>query len=146
MNTVHLYKTDPIYENLALDVFVSDTFNFIIPVFARCLPSVSTHEMYKNYNSSVNIVIVSNLSNLLSNYRVCEGIKNQQVLSFCNQHVVFKEIDSLMNNNKSSENKLYRTPLFILLSLHETFTKCSSFESNNYPEQRRWLQNRVSQI
>ena len=102
--------------------------------------------MYKNYNSSVNIVIVSNLSNLLSNYRVCEGIKNQQVLSFCNQHVVFKEIDSLMNNNKSSENKLYRTPLFILLSLNETFTKCSSFESNNYPEQRRWLQNRVSQI
>ena len=75
MNTVHLYKTDPIYENLALDIFVSDTFNFIIPVFARCLPT--DHEIYKNYNSAVNIVLVSNLLKLLSNYRVCEGIKNQ---------------------------------------------------------------------
>ena len=33
-NTVHLYKIDPIYENPVLDIFVSDTFNFIIRVFA----------------------------------------------------------------------------------------------------------------
>ena len=33
-NTVHLYKIDPIYENPVLDIFVSDTFNFIIQVFA----------------------------------------------------------------------------------------------------------------
>ena len=38
-NTVHLYKTDPMYENPVLDIFVTDTFNFIIQVSARCLPT-----------------------------------------------------------------------------------------------------------
>ena len=34
-----------------------------------------------------------------------------------------------MNDNKSSENKLYRSPLCILLSSNETCTKCYNFES-----------------
>ena len=57
-NTVHLYKSDPIYENPVLDIFVSDTFNFIIRVFAWCLPT--DHEIYKNYNSSFKNITVSN--------------------------------------------------------------------------------------
>ena len=44
-NTVHLYKINPVYENPALEIFVSDT-----RVFAWCLPTY--HEIYKNYNSS----------------------------------------------------------------------------------------------
>ena len=67
---------------------------------------------------------------VLSKYQVCEGIKNRQVLPYCNQHVVFKKIDTFMNNNKSSENKFYRSPLYILLSSNETCTKCLNFESN----------------
>ena len=89
-NTVHLFKTDPIYENPVLDIFVSDTFNFIIRVFARCLHT--DHEINKNYNTSVNNITVLDLVKVLSNYRVCEGIKNQQILSYCNQHVAFKKI------------------------------------------------------
>ena len=58
-NTVHLFKTDPIYENPVLDIFVSDTFNFIIRVFARC--QHTDHEINKNYNSSVNNITVSDL-------------------------------------------------------------------------------------
>ena len=77
-NTLHLYKTDPMYENTVLDIFVTDTFNFTIQVSGRCLPT--DYEIYKNYNSSVNNIRVSNLVKMLSNNRVCEGIKNQQVL------------------------------------------------------------------
>ena len=92
-NTVHLYKTDPIYEHPVLNIFVDDTFNFIIPVFAWCLPT--NHEIYKNYNSSVKNITVSNLVKVLSNYRVYEGFKNQQVLSYCNQHAVLKKLSLL---------------------------------------------------
>ena len=77
-NTVHFFKTDPMYENTVLDIFVTDTFNFTIQVSGRCLPT--DYEIYKNYNSSVNNIRVSNLVKMLSNNRVCEGIKNQQVL------------------------------------------------------------------
>ena len=127
-NTVNLYKTDPIYENPVLDIFVSDTFNFIIRVFAWCLPT--DHEIYKNYNSSVKNITVSNSVKVFSNFRVCEGTKNRQVLSYCNQHVVLKKFDPFMNNGKSSENKFYRSPLCILLSSNETCTKYLNFESN----------------
>ena len=113
-NTVYLYKIDPIYDNPLLDIFVGDAFNFIIRDFARCLPT--DPETYKNYNSSVNNIIVSNLVKVLSNYRVCQGIKNQQVLSYCNQQVVLRKIDPFVSNNKFSENKFYRSPLSILLS------------------------------
>ena len=90
---------------------ISDTFNFIVQVFARCLPT--DHEIYKNYNSSVKNITVSNLVKALSNYRVFERKKNQQVLSYCNQHVVLKKFDPFLNKNKSSENKFYRSPLCI---------------------------------
>ena len=112
-NAIHLYKTDPIYEDPGLDIFVSDTFNFIMRVFARCLPT--DHEIYKNDNSSVNNITALNLVKVLSNYRACERIKSQQVFSYCNQHVVLKKFDSFVNNNKSSENKFYRPPLCILV-------------------------------
>ena len=111
-----------------LDIFVSDIFNFIIRVFALCLPT--DHEIYKNFNSSVKNITVSNLVKVLSNYRVCEGIKNRKVISSCNQHVAFKKIDPFMNNIKSSENKIYRSSLCILLSSNEICTKCLNFESN----------------
>ena len=65
------------------------------------------YEIYKNYNSSVKNFTVSILVRVLWNYRVCEEIRNQQVLSCCNQHVVLKEFDSFLNNNKSSEKKIY---------------------------------------
>ena len=88
-----------------LEILVSDTFNFTIRVLAWCLPI--NHEIYKSYNSSVKTITVSNLVKVLSNYRVCEAIKNQQVLSCCNQHVVFKKTDPFVSNNKSYENKFY---------------------------------------
>ena len=37
--------------------------------------------------------------------------------------LLFKKFDPFVNNNKSSENKFYRSPLCILLSLNETYTK-----------------------
>ena len=67
---------------------------------------------------------------VLSNYRVCEAIKNQQVSSCCNQHVVFKKIDPFVSDNKSYENKFYWSLLCILLSSNETCTKCLNFELN----------------
>ena len=130
-----MYKTDPIYESLVLDIFVSGTFNFIIRVFARRLST--DHKIYKNYNSSVNNITVSNLVKVLTNYRVCEGIKNQQVLSYCNQYVVLKKLAPFVNNNKSSENKFYRSPLCILLSSNETCTKCLNFGSNKVPQTKK---------
>ena len=123
-----MYKTDPIHENPVLNIFVRDTFNFIIRVFAWCLPT--DHEIYKSYNSSFENITVSNLVKVLSSYRVCEKIKNQQVLSYCNQHVVLKKFDPFLNNNKSSENKFYRSSLCILLSSNETCAKYTNFESN----------------
>ena len=133
VNAVHLYKIDPIHENPVLDIFISDTFNFIIRVFAWCLPT--DHEIYKNFNSSVKNITVSNWVQVLSNYRACEGIKNKQVLSYCNQHVVLKKFDPFVNNNKYSENKSYRSPSWILLSSNEICTKCLNFESNKmYPK------------
>ena len=38
-NSLHLYKSDSIYENPMLDIFVSDTFNLIIQIFAWFLPT-----------------------------------------------------------------------------------------------------------
>ena len=97
-NIVRLYKIDPVHENPVFDIFVSDTFNFVIWVFEWCLPTY--HWIYKNYNSSVKNFAVSNLMKVLSNfYRVCEEIKNQQVLSYCTQHFVFEKSDSFVNNN-----------------------------------------------
>ena len=32
-NIVRLYKIDPVHENPVLDIFVSDTFNFVIWIF-----------------------------------------------------------------------------------------------------------------
>ena len=85
-----MHKTDTIYENPVLDIFDSDTFNFIILVLALCLPT--DREIYKNYKSLVKNITVSDLVKVLSNYRVCEGIKNQQVLSYCNKRVVLKKL------------------------------------------------------
>ena len=85
-----MHKTDTIYENPVLDIFDSDTFNFIILVLALCLPT--DHEIYKNYKSLVKNITVSDLVKVLSNYRVCEEIKNQQVLSYCNKRVVLKKL------------------------------------------------------
>ena len=140
-----MYKTDPIYGNPVLDIFVSDTFNFIIRVFAWCLPT--DHESYENYNSSIQNITVSNLVKILSNYKVCETIRNQQVLSYCNQHVVLKKFDPFVNNNKSSENKFYISPLCILSSSNETCTKCLNFESNKVTQIKKMTtKNRVPQI
>lgn len=76
-NTVHLHKINQIYENCKHDIIVSDKFNFIILVFAWCLPTI--HEVYKNYNISVKTITVPNLVKVLSNYIVHERINNQQV-------------------------------------------------------------------
>ena len=94
------------------------------------------YEIYKNYNSSVKNITVSILVRVLWNYRVYEGIRNQQVLSCCNQHVVLKEFDSFLNNNKSSENKFYISSLCIILSSNETCTECFIFESSKLSQIR----------
>ena len=42
-----------------------------------------------------------------------------------------------MYNNKSSENKLYRSPLCFLLSSNETCTKCYAFESKKVSQTKK---------
>ena len=42
-----------------------------------------------------------------------------------------------MNNNKSSENKFYRSPLCIILSSNETCTKCLNFDSNKVSQTKK---------
>ena len=79
---------------------------------------------------------MSTLVRVLWNYRVCEGIWNQQVLSYCNQHVVLKKFGSFLNNNKYSENKFYISSLCIILSSNETCIKCFIFESSKLSQIR----------
>ena len=51
--------------------------------------------------------------------------------------LLFKKFDPFVNNNKSSENKFYRSPLCILLSSNETCTKCLNFGSNKVPQTKK---------
>ena len=50
--------------------------------------------------------------------------------------LLLKKFDPFVNN-KSSENKFYRSPLCILLSLNETCTKCLNVESNKVSQTKQ---------
>ena len=73
-------------------------------------------------------------------YQTTEYVRELKTNKF--YHIVInmlllKKFDPFANNNKSSENKFYRSPLCILLSLNETCTKCLNVESNKVSQTKQ---------
>ena len=113
-------------------------------MFSWCLPT--DHEIYNVYNSSVKNITVSSLIKVLSNYNVCEGIKNDQVFSQCQQNIVLKKFIPFECNNQIWENKFYRSPSCSLLTTNDKLQEvtnntscknCLKYESTKLSQMKK---------
>ena len=63
-------------------IYIGNNLEFIIGVFAVCIPA--NHDVYMNFSKSVKNITLSNLSQEISHYCICEGVKNEKNFLYTN--------------------------------------------------------------
>ena len=87
---IQISKEHSMYES-GYDIYIGQDLSFTIRILGWYI--TQQHDIYNSYAKSMNNITVSDLIKKVSNYKLCEGTKNQQI-----QHLALKHSVDLKYN------------------------------------------------
>ena len=121
-----ILKHDTIHDIPIFDMYIRNNLEFTIRVFAVCIPA--NHEIYMKFSKFVKNITLSNLVQEISQYCICEGIKNEKPFQYTNQHSAPKIFNPNVTT-PSTFKKFYTSTSCSYICKTNICTNCQKFET-----------------
>ena len=123
---IEFKKNDTNHDNPIFDIYIRNNLDFTIRAFAVSIPA--NHEIYMKFSKSMKNITLSNLAQEISQYGICEGIKNEKILQYTYQRSVTKTFIPNVTTPLTF-TKFYRSSSCSYICKTNIFTNCQKFEN-----------------
>ena len=121
-----ILKHDTIHDIPIFDIYIRNSLEFTIRVFAVCVPD--KHEIYMKFSKSVRNIALSDLIQETSHYCICKGIKNEFFFQYTNQHSIPKTFNPSVTT-PSTFTKFYRSTSSSYICKTNICINCQKYEN-----------------